>query len=348
MPQQTTVVRSSTVNRGTSGLLAMTMVATLALLGCAPPPREHHTFYRMDTVVEVTLVMDKGTPPAASTWAQVDALLKTWEQQFSQTNPRSEILAVNQHKGKAAAISSQLADMIDFGLRYGDSTRGTFDITTLPLKELWGLGEGDTIHKMPSSELLRRALSRVNYRWVHLSAARDSVLFDSAGVVIDVGGVAKGFALTAAGRMLDSLGYHSYLIVCGDVICRGRRPDGKPWRIGIRHPRKDGLLATLGLDTGSVFTSGDYERFWIDSTTGTRIHHIFDPRTGRSATKNQSVTIWSPEPLRAKALSTGLFSYPADSIVAFVEARAVLECVVVDSSGAVFCSKGWKNAIAWE
>ena len=113
--------------------------------------------------------------------------------------------------------------------------------------------------------------------------------------------------------------------------------------IGVMHPRKTGtIMAVIPLETRSIFTSGDYENFRIVGNR--RIHHLFNPKTGLSATCNQSLTIASNDIRQSKYLSTGLFAYPADSIVAIVEKRG-LECLVVDSAGKVWLSKGWKNKV---
>jgi thiamine biosynthesis lipoprotein len=189
-------------------------------------------------------------------------------------------------------------------------------------------------------------LSKVDYRKVRVNSAYDSVFFATREVRLDVGGVAKGFATREVGRLLERMGVGRYLISSGgDILAKGRRADGNRWRVGIQHPRRpDAMLGVFELDGGAVFTSGDYERYRM-TPSGERVHHIFDARRGHSCLTNQSVTIRSPDPLRAKMLSTGLFCRDARDIVAFVEARPPLECVVVDSSGAVVMSKGWRDQV---
>jgi thiamine biosynthesis lipoprotein len=180
-----------------------------------------------------------------------------------------------------------------------------------------------------------------------LDAASRRVTFSNPCLRIDAGGLAKGFALREISRLLDRCGYNNFLITSGDILGKGRRGDGQPWQIGIQHPRanRGQLLAQVALDSGCIFTSGDYERYYL--VDGRRVHHIFNPYTGYSCTGNQSVTIWAANPLEAKALSTGLFGWSMDSILAFVEQRPRLECIVVDSAGAVRCSPGWANKIIW-
>lgn len=306
-------------------------------------------FYRMDTVVEVTLVLRKGDAKrVGETWRAIDSFLEQWETRYSQTNPRSEILALNRDTSRTRHVSRELAKMLHTALRMGDTCGGMFDITVLPLKRLWGLGEEDTgsVHTRPDSAVISKALAHVNYRSLRIDTQNALVVYDDPAVMIDAGGIAKGFALMRIADMLDSLGFTDFLVNGGgDVIGRGHRRDGTSWRIAIKHPRvSDQLLGAFRLDSGNVFTSGDYERFWLDPA-GERVHHIFNPKTGYSATANQSVTIWSMDPVVCKFYSTGLFGLPADSIIAFVKQRPGVECLVVDSLGDILISEGWHAKI---
>ncbi len=310
-----------------------------------------HTFFRMDTVVEVTVVVsgrenaDKGKR-ITETWQAIDSLLEDFEVRFSQTCGGSEVLAVNRKEDSSRILSPILTEMISTGLRYGDTLDGMFDITILPVKELWGFGEKDTVKEViPESAAIIRALQRVDYRDVKIDTLERTIHFQDDDVVIDVGGIAKGFSLREMARQLDALGYTDYLIVAGgDIIGKGGRPDGEPWRVGIKHPRKENaIMGAFRLDSGSVVTSGDYERYWIKD--GKRYHHIFNPHTGYSCGENQSLTIWCMDPIIADVLSTGLFCLSGEEILTFVEKRPLLECVVVDSSGTVLISSGWKDKV---
>ncbi len=307
-----------------------------------------HTFYRMDTVVEVTLVL-KGKSDwnnkVEETWKKIDSLLTDFEIRFSQTHQESEVLKINRDRDTSHKLSDILTEMLSIGLGYGDTLQGMFDLTVLPIKELWGFGEKERRKVIPSGKSISEILPYVNYKKVTINNKSRTVDFDNDAIFVDVGGIAKGFSLREVARILDTLGYADYLIVAGgDIIGKGRRPDGKPWKLGVKHPRRDdGLLGAFRLDTGSVVTSGDYERFWIKN--GKRYHHIFNPKTGYPCTRNQSLTIWCLDPVIADVLSTGLFGRSGDSILAFIEKRPFTECVVVDSSGKVLISSGWEDKV---
>lgn len=327
------------------------VITSLFFLGCQRQCSEKHknVFFRMDTVTEITIVEKRpskaGGDKIAGVWDSVDSLLKDWEERFSETHPLSEVKKVNCRTGNAVAVSPILGEMLFVGLEYCSILNGMFDLTILPIKELWGFGEREKKQELPSPEMIKSALQNVSCQNVSVDTAADSVYLTNPGSAIDVGGIAKGFVLREIGRLLDKMGYKDYLVVAGgDIISRGSRIDGGAWKIGIQHPRDpQKKIAVLELDSGSIVTSGDYERYYI--IDGKRYHHIFNPKTGYSCSKNQSLTIWCMDPVRADVLSTGLFCLSKDSISAFVEERPLLECVVVDSSGEIFVSGGWKNSV---
>ncbi len=324
------------------------LIPTALVLFCADDEPAHvsRRFFRMDTVVDITIATELKEKELEPTWSALDSLLTDWGQRYSQTHPSSEVRALNLDTADTVKLRSTLAELIEIGIRYGDTLGGAFDITILPVKELWGFGEADTALTIPNEEVLQQALERVDYTRLHLAGNGETYLHRSAGtVVVDVGGVAKGYALLELRELLKRFGHHHFLISAGgDIAVSGTRSDGRPWRVGVQHPRsRKQLLAAFPLDSGAVVTSGDYERFYVHEDI--RYHHIFDPRTGHSCRLNQSVTVRAENALLADVLSTGLFCLPADSVLSFIRARESLECRVVDSSGSVYVSEGWKDVV---
>jgi len=303
-------------------------------------------FFRMDTMVDATISVPPRYNPVPL-WLSIDSLLAQCEKRFSASGDSSEINIINTRTSNALPVSAQLEDMLRLGIYYGKLLDGAFDITVLPLKELWGLCErcGDTL-RIPDSAEVSAALRSVDYRRIHINDAGDSVFFDSASTRIDLGGIAKGFVINWLDALIKDNGVNDFLISAGgDIISSGRRPDGAPWRVGVRHPRRpDELIDAISVTSGAVFTSGDYERF-READDGRRYHHIFDPSTGFPCGNNQSLTIRTTirtyDPARADILSTGLFCRKPEDILSFVENRSDLECLVVDSAGKIFKSCGW-------
>jgi thiamine biosynthesis lipoprotein len=330
-----------------AGILVLFIVSGVFLFSCNKSEKLfRHTFFRMDTITEITIRESKGVNPQ-KVWIAADSLLKDREERFSITSPGSEVLTLNTRKIDTVHVSKELGDMIATGIHLGDMLHGDFDITILPIKELWGFGEKSSGNSpLPTPEQVKETLKKVDYRKVKINETHDTVYFSSPDIQIDVGGIAKEYVMQDLGRLLDNFGVTDYIISAGgDIYAKGGHLDGKPWKIGIQHPRnRDSVLAVLELDKRAVLTSGDYERYRIEN--GKRYCHIFDAHTGYSAEKNQSVTIGADSPTRI--LSAGLFCRDAKDILSYVNAHKDLQCIVVDFAGKVYVSEGWKGKVRFQ
>jgi thiamine biosynthesis lipoprotein len=178
-----------------------------------------------------------------------------------------------------------------------EQTGGAFNHRMRPLIELWGIGAEH--ERVPSQQEIDAALAQYGY---------------------DFGAIAKGYAAgIAAQAMLHEYGIESALIeLGGDIVALGGKPDGSPWRIGLRSPLGDGaVIGTLEVTGMSIMTSGSYERYFEQN--GIRYHHIFDPATGCPADSGLlSVTVISSDPVSADAFSTALFVMGLERGVEFV------------------------------
>ncbi len=336
--------------------IKLIIVLSLLILSCESIKRNVYkrVFYRMDTVVELTLVLEEPVKRfpfqkikvsrSDHIFNEIDSLLKDYEIRFSQNSPTSELLTLNNRNSNEVTVSEELYHMLLMGKAYGDTLHGEFDITLLPLKELWGFGKGEGRKEKPSDEDIKNALAKVNYKNFSLES-KNRLLFKNENTFIDCGGIAKGAAIEEIAKLLHAIDVKDYLISAGgDILGVGQRIDKTPWKLGIKHPRgAEKPLAIFSLDGGAVVTSGDYERFV--EYGGKKYHHLFNTKTGYPSEENMSVTIYASSPVIADILSTGLFSRKANDIISFIEKRPGLECVVVDSSGNVHISKGWKDNI---
>jgi thiamine biosynthesis lipoprotein len=140
--------------------------------------------------------------------------------------------------------------------------------------------------------------------WPRVELGADTVRLPVRGMELDFGGFGKEYAVDRAALTLREAGAASALVnLAGDLAILGPQPDGAAWRVGIRHPRRDGmLLATLPVSSGGIATSGDYERFM--EVDGVRHCHVLDPRTGHSVRSFQSVTVHASSCLVAGSAST--------------------------------------------
>jgi FAD:protein FMN transferase len=186
-------------------------------------------------------------------------------------------------------------------LAYADAcwrqSDGLFDATSGVLRRAWNFD----VARVPSEEELAPLLARVG--WDRVEIDERGVRLASPGMELDFGGFGKEYAVDRAAFVLKEEGAESALVnLAGDLAMLAPQPGGLPWRVGIRHPRREGLMAMLDIASGSIATSGDYERF-ID-VGGVRHSHILDPRTGRSAHGFQSVTVHAPSCLVGGSATT--------------------------------------------
>lgn len=219
----------------------------------------------------------------------------------------SDIARINRHAGRAPVkVTGETLALLQRALAYGEKTNGLFDITIGALTRLWGFDESSEI-RLPDIDRLTALRRHVNYRKLVLdSRAGTAMLLDSLAQV-DLGGIAKGYAIDRAAAVLLENGIKHFLVNAGgDIFASGEKAAGQAWRVGIRHPRQAGaLLAKLEMRDGAIATSGDYERFLL--INGQRYHHILDPRTGFPAPYAQSVTVIAPTAEEADVWATALF-----------------------------------------
>ena len=249
----------------------------------------------------------------------------------------SEISRINRAAGRAAVkVSPEAYEIIRRSQHYSESLNGWFDITVGPLSELWGFsGEGDP--QLPDSSLIASLLNLINFRDIELIPADTSVFLPRAGMKIDLGGIAKGYAIDRGVAVLQAKGVGTFLLNAGgDVYASGLKNGTAKWRIGVKHPRRlQELIAILELSDAAVATSGDYERYF--EREGKRYHHILDPRSGYPAGNCRSVTVVAKTAEEADALATCLFvaGYPAFRS----GPRPDIPFFLVDAEGTVHYSK---------
>lgn len=197
----------------------------------------------------------------------------------------------------------------------------------------------------PEIEEVRETLNFVNFRNLKTHHG-GRVSLRKMGMAIDLGGIAKGYAVDRAFELLKSLGYRNLVVNAGgDLRVGGSKPDG-PWSIGIQHPRDPGkIMARISVSDTAVATSGDYEKFFIHQ--GKRYHHILNPKTGFPAEGCQSVTILAKDATTADALATALFALGPEKGYALCRRLEGVDCLIVDREGNAAVSPGLKDRISF-
>jgi thiamine biosynthesis lipoprotein len=241
----------------------------------------------MGTLVSMTVegprrdVLEQGVNDAYREMSRLSDMMNHY-------NPDSAVSQINRAAGaQPVTVPRELMEVLAMARRVSERSEGAFDITVGSLK-VWRFNPEDPA--MPSPDEIQQALPLVNFRHVMLNEKNRTVLLKQHGMRIDLGGIAKLYILDAGMQMLKQRGItHAMINGGGDVAVMGSH-QGRPWRIGIRHPRRgDVLLGTVELTQGWVVTSGDYERYFFRD--GKRYHHILDPRTGYPVEGPQQVTL---------------------------------------------------------
>jgi len=258
---------------------------------------------------------------AFADFAQIDQLC-------SSVRDSSEISEINHQAGRAPVkISFHLRKILEYARFTSEISGGAFDISFLPVSRRWNFYDSSLPFRKPAPEEIATALPKVDFRKIQLKA--DSAFLSEPGMEIDVGGIAKGYAVDLAFETLQKCGLRDFQIDAGGNLrfLAGPVSTGKR-KIWIKHPRnRDQLWGYLQMDTGCVATSGDYERFFIEDSV--RYHHIIDPKTGYPAQKAVSVTVIAPSAMAADAFSTAIFVLGPVAGLQLAETQPELEAIIL-------------------
>lgn len=281
----------------------MKSAIALAIVALAAAPAIEHLEQMRYAMGTLWTVEAEGPKPASAVEAAF-AEVKRLDAALSTYKPDSELSRLNREGSRGwVGVSPETAALVARALTLARETQGAFDPTVGPLVALWGFKHLD--YRVPEAAAIAEALRRVDHRGVTVDLANSAIRFDRAGMALELGATAKGYAVDRALAALRESG-----MAAGRVDGGGNQavfgPSGRVWRFGVKHPREPGaVLGTLTLTGGGVATAGDAERgFWVG---GVRHGHILNPRTGRPATGMLSVTVVAATAEEADALDTPLY-----------------------------------------
>ena len=289
-------------------ILIITLLFSLFLSGCdSDNGVKQAKFYAFGTEIDVSIYgVDNDTANSTikaleSSFSHVDETWHAWRP--SVLNDINQAISI----GEPSAISEEVAELITLAQILAKQSDHLFNPAAGKLFALWGFHQGDwfTSHPPPSQIDIDHYLQAAP-TMADISIQNGILRSKNKSVKLGFGGFAKGFAVDNAIASLQQLGIQNALVnIGGDLRAIGMHGK-RPWVIGIRHPRQDGMVASIALQEGeSVFTSGDYERFF--EYQGTRYPHILDPRTGWPANQAISVTVLHHDAAVADAAATALF-----------------------------------------
>ena len=266
--------------------------------------------FLMDTLVTIKAWGDEAeqiTPLLDAAFEEIERL----EGVMSARRRDSEISRINEGaSGAWIPMSADVASVLGRALFFSRLSDGACDVTIGPVMNLWGFST--TAPRVPDEDEIVAALERVGADKIEVNEGRVRLL--KKNMALDLGAIAKGYAVDRAVRVLEQGGASGGLVDAGgDLRFFGTKPGGRRWRIALAHPRKSETLIKIGdVPLHSVATSGDYERFF--EADGRRYHHLLDPRTGVPARKAISATVWARTCMDADMLSTTLFVMGPDGI----------------------------------
>ena len=294
----------------------------------------------MGTRLKITVIgddpalLDRAMAAAVGEIKRVEDLMTDWR--------ASELTSLNESAGQGPrVVPRELAAIISRGIELHRLTAGAFDITFAAAGKLWSFKTAPK--SLPDPEKIKTALRHVNAGAVKVSAADNTVELP-AGMKLGLGGIAKGYGVDRAMKILMDHGIRNALVDAGgDMKILGKK-FGEPWEIAIKHPRrKEKALAALNLTNTCLVTSGDYERFF--ELEGKRYHHIIDPRTGYPARGCMSASVVAPNAEYADALATSMCVLGPEKGLELIERLPKIEAVLVGMDGKVHVSSGLRGQV---
>ena len=335
--------------------LALATAAFAAVFGATRPDphaqttplvtRVHRFLMGTSMTIEVS-----GVDPAARADAIEEAFAAMAEVDRLMSHYRSDSVITRVNREAAThpvpvspAVFSVLAAAEDISR----ASRGAFDVTVGPLMKLWGFFQKQP--HVPSEAELAAVRPLVNHTQVLLDRPAQTVRFARPGMELDLGGIAKGFAVELAGGVLKRRGLSGFIDAGGNQYFVGT-PVGKPrWQVGIEDPDHRGaLLGVLKVDGGAVSTSGGYHNFF--DANGVRYGHLLDPRTLRPSDRSLSVTIVSRDATLADALTKPVFLLgPVEGLAlaeSFPGTRAIVATRAADGGVALSMSPSLRAQFA--
>jgi len=321
-----------------SNLLFRLLAPSLVLLVTAAPARAE--WYEREEAIMGTRVAVQlwATDPelAARAMDAVMADMHRTDELMSTYKPESQLSQVNAHAfERPVRVDPDIIDVVQQALEYSRLSDGAFDITYASVGYLYDYRK----HVHPTDAQIAAALPGVDYRHLRVDPAAHTIRFLRKGMRIDLGGIAKGWAVDRGVEILRRLGVeHAMVNAGGDTRLLGDRL-GKPWVVGIRDPRKENTVVTrIPLQDEAISTSGDYERFFEED--GVRYHHILVPGTGKSADAVRSVTIIGPTATRTDGITKPVFILGVERGMEFVRRVKDVEAIIVDNQGRIYYSPG--------
>ena len=335
-------------------IIALLLSLVFVLTGCQAAEKNDLKRYNasfLDTFDTVTTIVGyaKSEDEFKKTAEDMRDILVTYHQLFDIYNDYTgiaNIKTINDNAGIAPVkVDKKIIDLLLFCREMNASTGGSVNVAMGSVLSLWhnareaGINDPENA-ALPSRAALEEAAKHTSFDSIIIDEAASTVFITDPAMSLDVGAVAKGWAVE---RVSEELPAGLLLSVGGNVKSTGPKPDGADWVAGIQNPdNPDAYLNTVYVKNVSVVTSGDYQRYY--TVDGVRYHHIIDSTTLMPASYWRCVTILCEDSGLADALSTALYNLPQDKGQALLDKYGA-EALWMDLSGQIFYSPGFNNYI---
>ena len=279
------------------------------LTGCGSWHKTHLVkVSQQKTLMGTYVELDVCTSPKARNTADA-ALEDAWKRleriswQMNVYDPKSDLTKINTANGKPVVIHPDTYFVLKSAEFFWKKTGGTFDPTIWPLLKFWR--EAAKENKMPTPAEVDAVKTHVGFKHVRF-LGNNMVATDAPGIQVDLGGIAKGYAIDEAARIFREHGLHNFFVDAGgDVYAGGYNCEGKPWRVGISDPKDTAKLITIvAASDKAVATSGNYAQYV--EIEGEHFSHIINPITGYPQRTVTSATVIADSAQSADALATSL------------------------------------------
>lgn len=280
----------------------------------------------MDTLVSITIYAKKEPENWRQNVEQAFGKMQRIEDLATSFNDSSEVGQLNLNAGQRdISVHKEVLEIIKQAQEVSEYSDGAFDVTILPLLRLWNFKSSNP--RVPTESEISEKRGLVDFRKIVIDDVK--VFLPEANMGVDLGAIAKGYAVDKAVEVLENYDYKDFMVEAGGdlravagELTRGQRT------IWVRHPRKAGeFFAKIKMDETAVASSGDYERFF--EVGGKRFHHILNPKTGNPASPVISVTIFSETTALADAYATAVFVLGPEKGLDFIEKLPEIEGLIV-------------------
>lgn len=312
------------------------------LVGCTKKTKKpiERTDFMLGTICSIKIynksdesILDKGFDK-----------IKDIENKMSLNIKESDVYKLYELSGKEPLkVSDDTFKVLKMGKEFGDISNGHFDITIGPLSKLWNIGTPEA--KVPTEDELKETLPLIDYSKLTLDEKNKTAKLENDGMMVDLGGIAKGYAADEVAKVLKENGVKNAIInLGGNVFTLGKSTNNTEWNIGIQNPfeGRGDAVGSVKVENKSIVTSGIYERYVEEN--GKKYHHILNPKTGYPYDNEiAGVTIITDESILGDALSTTVFSLGLHEGLDFINKRKDAEAIFITKDNKIYLSNGIKE-----